>query len=730
MWQGLDKFKKLNLSCGGTRFPAPTRNEDTPFTNGSFVLSVQGSRETPVASSSSIPRSSLSNEGKNKIQALEDSVAFCDTTRCQLLTKIAQATSEKSDGEALGGQPQRSSLTNAHPNILIRATKRTTKTTGRSSHTQVLPKPSPAFLRLLESFSAIVGQRSDQESSGSVVAARQEVREDSSVARAKEPSKRSDSKEKSNTPTKTPPNPALIAHPGSRPGISSTKGEESQGPSLVDYSLEIIAEFPVEMVLEMRGNAAKKARRIVLGRTLGGRATFKALQECLKLHLPATFISATLLTRGYFLVLFENEEGAIYTRKLTTVEWSGLSLSFSRYTPNFDTNAQGVKALLTHSIKVQFPDLHEQFRNTKAPTIMASKLGEVLDIEAANSYIKRPAGPMVTIEVMDITKLAGYIRIPSMAEGASATDTIRQRILYSGLPNQCQKCHKFGHHAQICNVNKLKPQEGSTHQSHLTNSNPRRALDTCPSSHGTSQVPQNREPFRARVWPVLARERNSRKETLVHSKNQAWPSFPLNIRLTGSVETKWTPSSAWADLTQRLEVELEEKVLRYKLSISDRPQLEWAWQEVVGRGGLECTILAHIDTGFNALSIQNKRHLHWKVLELAQGMKGMNNEAEFATPAHNLLMKTVPENSIRPGNQNRSASIQASPQAARKKKFVKLDIKTLFPPLFPPRTVNDAPLQAEQEENKEEHEQPTADDEERTTGSIGQPATRNKLSYD
>ncbi len=113
------------------------------------------------------------------------------------------------------------------------------------------------------------------------------------------------------------------------------------------------------MVLEMRGNAAKKVHRTVIGRTLGGRATFKALHKCLKLHLPATFISATLLTRGYFLVLFENEEGAIYTRKLTMVEWSGLSLSFSRYTPNFDASAQGAEALLTHSIKVQFLDLHE-----------------------------------------------------------------------------------------------------------------------------------------------------------------------------------------------------------------------------------------------------------------------------------------------------------------------------------------------------------------------------------
>jgi len=91
-------------------------------------------------------------------------------------------------------------------------------------------------------------------------------------------------------------------------------------------------------------------------------------------------------------------------------------------------------------IKVQFLDLHEQFRNERALTIMASKLGEVLDIEATDSYIKRPAGQMVTIEVKDITILAGYIRIPSMAEGAAVIDTIKQKILYSGLSNQCRKC--------------------------------------------------------------------------------------------------------------------------------------------------------------------------------------------------------------------------------------------------------------------------------------------------
>jgi hypothetical protein len=88
----------------------------------------------------------------------------------------------------------------------------------------------------------------------------------------------------------------------------------------VDPSIELEAEFPTEMVIEMQGAAAKKARRTVIGWTLGGKASFKALHECLNPHLPTSFTSTTLLTRGYFLILFDSEEGAIATRKLTTVD--------------------------------------------------------------------------------------------------------------------------------------------------------------------------------------------------------------------------------------------------------------------------------------------------------------------------------------------------------------------------------------------------------------------------
>jgi hypothetical protein len=64
---------------------------------------------------------------------------------------------------------------------------------------------------------------------------------------------------------------------------------------------------------------------------------------------------------------------------------------------------------------------------------------------------------------------------------------------------------------------------------------------------------------------------------LAHFKNQNRPSLPLSMRITGSAEVTWTQDLAWADLIQRLEMELEEKVLRYKLTLKDRPQLKWSY---------------------------------------------------------------------------------------------------------------------------------------------------------
>jgi hypothetical protein len=49
----------------------------------------------------------------------------------------------------------------------------------------------------------------------------------------------------------------------------------------------------------------------------------------------------------------------------------------------------------------------------------------------------------------------------------------------------------------------------------------------------------------------------------------------------------------------------------------------------------------------------------------------MNNEIEFATPAHNLLLKKGAGGEV---HENKAASRQTSPQAPRKKRFTPLDL--------------------------------------------------------
>jgi hypothetical protein len=94
----------------------------------------------------------------------------------------------------------------------------------------------------------------------------------------------------------------------------------------------------MDFSLEMQEGAIRKACRIVIRRTLGGKTTIKTLQDCLKLLLPTSFKLTTFLTQGYFEVLFANEEGAKANKKITIVERSSLNLSFFKYVPNIDSN--------------------------------------------------------------------------------------------------------------------------------------------------------------------------------------------------------------------------------------------------------------------------------------------------------------------------------------------------------------------------------------------------------
>jgi hypothetical protein len=190
-------------------------------------------------------------------------------------------------------------------------------------------------------------------------------------------------------------------------------------------------------------------------------------------------------------------------------------------------------------------------------------------------------------------------------------------------------------------------------------------------------VPPGQEHAKAIVWPVLSRERNNQKEILVDVKSNDSPSLPLHLRCIGTPEEEWTPASALADLTRNVEAELEGKILKFSLNLKGHLALEWSWQEDHVKGGWECTILAHISTGLSAISAQKKKNLHWRTLE---SMHSMNNDVVFSGSAHSLLLKIGPVSTDRQTCKSTSASLLASPQAAKKKKrYIMLDLLALPP---------------------------------------------------
>jgi hypothetical protein len=234
-------------------------------------------------------------------------------------------------------------------------------------------------------------------------------------------------------------------------------------------------------------------------------------------------------------------------------------------------------------------------------------------------------------------------------------------------------------------------------------------------------VPPGQKHARTRIWLVLSREKNDQKEILVYARNNSLPSLPLKIKITGSSEEEWTHASALVDITQSTESELEDKVLRYSLNLKDRVSLEWSWQEEQTKGGWECTILTHISTSTSAISVNNKRHLHWRMCD---SLTSMNNDIEFSGPAHSLLLKSGPVSTDRQVCKSASASLLASPQAIRKKRFIKLDLSKLEPlcTVTPFSSVDD---QEAQGAGQEEAGQTACTN----MGSISSPAAQNPHTH-
>ncbi len=212
-----------------------------------------------------------------------NSIASQDQQRLQQTNKEAQASVLRNDGGPRGMFLQRSPSASALLEVASKILESSIEgAEGLRTH-QVPPKGVSPLPRKLDTSSVSTHSGRSSKTSEIAVAARQSEREDLSTARAKAPRKKGTQRKDSISSVKTPSLHTLIAQPGNGSGVAPPDGEASQGPLPVDYNLEIEADFPKELVLTMQENAAKKARRTVIDKTLRTLGRQSSLQNAARL---------------------------------------------------------------------------------------------------------------------------------------------------------------------------------------------------------------------------------------------------------------------------------------------------------------------------------------------------------------------------------------------------------------------------------------------------------------
>jgi hypothetical protein len=172
------------------------------------------------------------------------------------------------------------------------------------------------------------------------------------------------------------------------------------------------------------------------------------------------------------------------------------------------------------------------------------------------------ANPFASLEIIDPEE--ENLKIPQEEAG--------ERWVFQAGRKQAPRATPLGQASPLSPNHATKLDGASGSRRKRTRSEMHRSFFT---SLGIS-MPPGQEFAKARMWPVLSRERDEQREILVSVKKKDLPNLPLHITCTSASEEEWTPMSALEKLTMDVESELEENILRFNLSLKGRLTLEWS----------------------------------------------------------------------------------------------------------------------------------------------------------
>jgi hypothetical protein len=261
---GLGIFKPSSKLGNGSFTFLPGNEKDTPVSDRLSAPPTQWSSEALAAPSTFPPERKLS-DGKHAATTPKGPAATNERWRRQSPGGNKQAQGARSDGEFSEG----GSIRSPPPEILREGAslpnKGTIAASGNTPHSQVLPLNSASLSCIPELFPGVTGKEPSLEARDADAERRSVRGEFKTSSKLK-----SLHRKKTNSLNGHSKKHCSVHTPEQRTRTDIPTRDDLQGPSPVDQNLMLEAKFPEEMVLEMQSAAAKKARRTVIKRTLGG----------------------------------------------------------------------------------------------------------------------------------------------------------------------------------------------------------------------------------------------------------------------------------------------------------------------------------------------------------------------------------------------------------------------------------------------------------------------------
>ena len=183
----------------------------------------------------------------------------------------------------------------------------------------------------------------------------------------------------------------------------------------------------------------------------------KDFSEWARENLHNSLDAITPLGKGFFEITFREEEGRLATFSHGVYIFKGNLVSFLEWIFYFSPKKEEDIQSLMYPIWVQVAGLNKFLRQEECLREIVGSFGRVLKVESSESCMGRLAGPRVRTLVSNLEELPNTVILPNFEKNNDRGKEFS--VLYSGLPDQCDRCRQFSHLAKNCEKKKLPPQQ-------------------------------------------------------------------------------------------------------------------------------------------------------------------------------------------------------------------------------------------------------------------------------